>query len=79
MKANRPTIMGTRHMCASRHYLAATAAFEILEASCWYFQRHHNGALPKAILRTVVPSAIDEWITAIRFARDGFVMYGQSR
>jgi gamma-glutamyltranspeptidase/glutathione hydrolase len=32
MKANRATIMGTRHMCASCHYLATTAAFEILEA-----------------------------------------------
>ena len=145
MNANRPTIMGTRHMCASCHYLATMAAFEILEAggnaidagvcaglvlgvvesayvsvggvapiaiyladraevitisglgtwpraaSCEYFQRHHNGDLPKGILRTVVPSAIDAWITAlarygtmpfsevaaaaIRFARDGFVMY----
>ncbi len=137
--------MGTRHMCASCHYLASTAALEILEAggnavdagvcaglvlgvvesayvsvggvapiaiyladraevitvsglgtwptaaSCEYFQHHHDGALPKGILRTVVPSAIDAWLTAlarygtmsfrqvaaaaIRFARDGFVMY----
>jgi gamma-glutamyltranspeptidase/glutathione hydrolase len=137
--------MGTRHMCASCHYLATTAAFEILEAggnaidagvcagvvlgvvesayvsvggvapimiylansaeaitisglgtwpraaSCEYFHRHHDGSLPKGILRTVVPSAIDAWLTAlmrygtmsfrevaaaaIRFARDGFVMY----
>ena len=145
MNARRPTIMGMRHLCASCHYLASTAAFEILEAggnavdagvcaglvlgvvesayvsiggvapiaiyladsgevvtisglgtwpraaSCEYFQRHHDGALPKGILRTVVPSALDAWVTAlsrygtmsfrevaaaaIRFARDGFVMY----
>jgi gamma-glutamyltranspeptidase/glutathione hydrolase len=30
--AQRPTIMGTRHMIASGHYLATTAGFEILQA-----------------------------------------------
>src|SRR5580693_4367769 len=32
MKAHRPTIMGTRHMIAATHYLAAEAGFRILEA-----------------------------------------------
>src|SRR5438105_11094273 len=32
MKAHRPTIMGTRHMAAACQYLAAEAAFKILEA-----------------------------------------------
>ena len=30
--SNRLTIMGTRHVAAAGHYLAAHAAFEILEA-----------------------------------------------
>ena len=30
--ANRPTIMGTRHVIAANHYLAAHAGFQILEA-----------------------------------------------
>ena len=30
--ANRPTIMGTRHVIAAGHYLAAHAGFQILEA-----------------------------------------------
>ena len=30
--ANRPTIMGTRHVIAAGHYLAAHAGFAILEA-----------------------------------------------
>ena len=30
--SNRPTIMGTRHVIAAGHYLAAHAGFEILEA-----------------------------------------------
>src|SRR3990170_190857 len=30
--ANRPTIMGTKHVIAAGHYLAAHAGFEILEA-----------------------------------------------
>ena len=30
--ANRPTIMGTRHVIAAGHYLGAHAGFEILEA-----------------------------------------------
>ena len=32
MNAHRPTIMGTRHLVAAGHYLAAHAGFEILEA-----------------------------------------------
>src|ERR1700736_6230273 len=32
MKAHRPTIMGTRHMVAACHYLAAEAGFRIFEA-----------------------------------------------
>ncbi len=32
MEAHRPTIMGTRHMVAACHYLAAEAGFSILEA-----------------------------------------------
>src|SRR5262249_58727168 len=32
MKAHRPTILGTRHMVAACHYLAAEAGFRILEA-----------------------------------------------
>ena len=55
------------------------------------FQREHGGHIPVGLLRTVVPSAPDAWITAlerhgtmtfgevaaaaIRLARDGFVMY----
>ena len=143
--ALRPTIMGTRHVVAAGHYLAAEAGFEILEAGgnaidagvgaglalcvvqsdyvnlagvapimiflaerdevvtvsglgVWpaaatldLFLREYDGAIPKGILRTVVPAAPDAWITAlarygtmsfgdiansaIRFARDGFVMY----
>ena len=56
-----------------------------------YFQRHHDGAIPVGLLRTVVPAAPDAWIgalrrygtmsfgevahAAIRLARDGFTMY----
>ncbi|HYC13744.1 MAG TPA: gamma-glutamyltransferase, partial [Stellaceae bacterium] len=32
MPPTRPTVMGTRHMAAAGHYLAAQAGFEILEA-----------------------------------------------
>jgi gamma-glutamyltranspeptidase/glutathione hydrolase len=55
------------------------------------FVREHGGSIPDGLLRTVVPAAPDAWITAlarygtmrfgdvaaaaIRFARDGFVMY----
>ena len=55
------------------------------------FVREHDGHIPPGLLRTVVPSAPDAWITAlerhgtmtfgevaeasIRLARDGFVMY----
>ncbi len=55
------------------------------------FQREHDGHIPPGLLRTVVPSAPDAWITAlerhgtmtfgevaqaaIALARDGFVMY----
>jgi gamma-glutamyltranspeptidase / glutathione hydrolase len=60
-------------------------------ASCDLFQREHGGAIPLGLLRTVVPAAPDAFVTAlarygtmsfgevaaaaIRFARDGFVMY----
>ena len=56
-----------------------------------FFQREHDGQIPEGVLRTIVPAAPDAWITllerygtmsfgdvagaAIRFARDGFVMY----
>ena len=55
-----------------------------------HFLREHNGAIPKGLMRTVVPAAPDAWITAlkrygtkpfaevaaaaIRFAREGFPM-----
>jgi gamma-glutamyltranspeptidase / glutathione hydrolase len=55
------------------------------------FMREHSGKIPDGVLRTVVPAAPDAWITAlrrhgtmrfadvvdyaIRFARDGFVVY----
>jgi gamma-glutamyltranspeptidase / glutathione hydrolase len=141
----RPCVMGTRHMIAAGHYLAAQAGFEILEGGgnaidagvaacivmavvqsdfvnvagvapmmihlaendvvetisglgCWprgattdFFVRHCAGEIPDGILRTVVPAAPAAWIEAlrrfgtasfgdvaspaIRFARDGFVMY----
>src|SRR5438445_7394903 len=32
MQAHRPTIMGTRHMAAACHYLAAEVGFKVLEA-----------------------------------------------
>jgi gamma-glutamyltranspeptidase/glutathione hydrolase len=60
-------------------------------AGCELFQREHGGAIPEGLLRTVVPAAPAAWIEAlrrygtmafhevasyaIRFARDGFVMY----
>lgn len=60
-------------------------------ASCELFQREHGGEIPEGLLRTVVPAAPAAWIEAlrrygtmpfhelaryaIRFARDGFVMY----
>lgn len=60
-------------------------------ASCAYFQEHHGGQIPKGVLRTIVPSAPDAWITAlelygtmsfgdvaaaaIRFAREGYPVY----
>jgi gamma-glutamyltranspeptidase/glutathione hydrolase len=141
----RPMMMGTRHMAVAGHYLAAHAAFAILEAGgnavdagvaggvavgvlqsdlvnvagvapiilyrakqrdvltisglgVWpramtpdYFMKNHGGAIPDGLLRTVVPSAPDAWITAlenygtmsfgdcaaaaIRFAREGFPMH----
>jgi gamma-glutamyltranspeptidase/glutathione hydrolase len=56
-----------------------------------YFATHCGGRIPHGVLRTVVPAAIDAWVTAlerfgtmsfgdcasaaIRFARDGFAMY----
>lgn len=60
-------------------------------ASCEFFAKNHGGVVPEGILRTVVPAAPAAWIqalrdygtmtfgevasAAIRFARDGFVMY----
>jgi len=60
-------------------------------ASCELFERDHGGEIPEGLLRTVVPAAPAAWIEAlarygtmpfhelarcaIRFARDGFVMY----
>lgn len=143
--AHRTLISATRHAASSGHYLAAHAAFHILEAggnaidagvaaglvlgvvqsdqvsvagvapimiylaktremisidglgswpaaaSCEYFAKHHDGIVPEGVLRTVVPAAPAAWIralrdygtmtfgevaqAAIRFARDGFVMY----
>ena len=141
----RPVVMGTRHAASAGHYLAAEAAFQILEAGGnavdagvaggialgvleseyvgvagvapiliylaktgevvtldgvggWpqaatsdYFQKNHNGVIPKGVLRTVVPGAPSSWIealsrygtmsfaevaeAAIRFASQGFPMY----
>ncbi len=115
----RPNIMGTRHVIAAGHYMAAQAGMQILEAggnaidagvaagiatgvletefvsvagvapiiiylaetrkvvtisglgtwpmaASWeFFQKHHGGVIPMGILRFVVPSAPDAWITAI--------------
>ena len=60
-------------------------------ASCAYFQAHHGGVIPAGPPRSVVPGAPDAWVTAlerfgtmtfgdvaasaIRFAREGFVVY----
>ncbi len=60
-------------------------------ASLDFFLKECNGTIPAGILRTVIPAAPDAWITAlerfgtmsftdvsaaaIRFARQGFVMY----
>ncbi len=56
-----------------------------------HFQKHHGGAIPLGILRTLVPAAPDAWITALErfgtmsfgevaqsaigYARDGFPVY----
>jgi gamma-glutamyltranspeptidase/glutathione hydrolase len=60
-------------------------------ASCEFFAEQYDGVIPEGLLRTVVPAAPAAWILAlreygtksfaevaqyaIRFARDGFVMY----
>ncbi len=60
-------------------------------ASCEFFQTRHGGRIPLGVLQSVIPSAMDAWLTAlerfgtlsfadvsseaIRLARDGFVMY----
>src|SRR4029077_16071432 len=31
-----------------------------------YFHRHHDGALPMGVMRTVVPASIDAWVTALQ-------------
>jgi gamma-glutamyltranspeptidase/glutathione hydrolase len=57
-----------------------------------YFMKRHGGRIPEGIARTVIPAAPDAWITAlerfgtlsfgecaaaaIRFASEGFPMYG---
>lgn len=56
-----------------------------------HFRKHHGGAIPNGVLRTVVPAAPEAWITALkrfgtmsfgrvaqaatRFAREGFPVY----
>jgi len=56
-----------------------------------HFKKHHGGAIPLGILRTLVPAAPDAWITALErfgtmsfgevaqsaigYARDGFPVY----
>ncbi|MDP6884648.1 MAG: gamma-glutamyltransferase, partial [Rhodospirillales bacterium] len=60
-------------------------------ASCEFFNTHHGGTIPLGVLQSVVPGALDAWVTALerfgtmsfadvsaeatRLARDGFVMY----
>ncbi len=60
-------------------------------ASCEFFNTHHGGTIPLGVLQSVVPSALDAWVTALerfgtmsfgevsaeatRLAREGFVMY----
>lgn len=60
-------------------------------ASCERFEREFGGVVPEGLLRTVIPAAPGAWITAlqrygtrsfaevaqyaIRFAREGFIMY----
>lgn len=39
-----------------------------------YFAKHHNGRIPRGILRTVVPGAPDAWITALE--RFGTMSFG---
>ena len=62
-----------------------------MAASCAYFQENFGGAMPEGILRTVVPGALDAYVTAleqfgtmsfgevvreaIRLAEDGFPIY----
>ena len=43
-------------------------------ASCELFQQDHGGAIPRGILRTVVPAAPDAWITALE--RFGSMSFG---
>jgi gamma-glutamyltranspeptidase/glutathione hydrolase len=144
-QALRTVVAATKHAASAGHYLAAHAAFDILQAggnavdagvaaglvmgvvqseqvsvagvapmmiyladqrklitidglgvwpaaaSCEYFAKNHGGVVPEGVLRTVVPAAPAAWIlalrkygtmtfgevaqSAIRFARDGFVMY----
>ncbi|SFV17417.1 gamma-glutamyltransferase family protein [Bradyrhizobium arachidis] len=61
------------------------------KASCELFLRQHEGQVPEGILRTVIPAAPAAWLEAlkrygtmsfgdvatfaVRFAREGFVMY----
>ncbi|MBI4182477.1 MAG: gamma-glutamyltransferase family protein [Proteobacteria bacterium] len=143
--SRRSALIGTRHMVAAGHVLAAEAAHQVLEAggnavdaavagglvlgvvqsefvnvagvapilihiagtgesvtidglgvwpraaSAEFFRQTYGGDIPRGIHRVVVPAAPDAWLTAlerfgsmgfaevaasaIRFAREGFVMY----
>ncbi|OWT80760.1 MULTISPECIES: gamma-glutamyltransferase family protein [unclassified Achromobacter] len=143
--AHRTLVAATRHAASAGHYLAAHAAFRILEAggnavdagvaaglvmgvvqsdqvsvagvapmmiylaqerrlitidglgtwpaaaTCEFFASNYGGVVPEGVLRTVVPAAPAAWLqalrdygtmrfgevasAAIRFARDGFIMY----
>lgn len=48
----RPTIAGTRHMVSAGHYLAATAAFEILEAGGNAFDAGVAGGLVLGVVQS---------------------------
>ena len=44
-------------------------------ASCEYFQRNFGGAIPNGIPRSVVPAALDAWVTALE--KYGTMTFGQ--
>ena len=45
-------------------------------ASLAHFHKHYGGAIPKGVLRTVVPAAPDAWITALE--RYGTMSFGET-